>query len=91
MKRLIYLSMTAALLVLPVTAIAAAIETPAQELAHGTTHLQEMGTISAWGDSANDVKVFLGTEATQKGATRYKIISERDIEGQVYGTAILYK
>lgn len=90
MKRLLLFSVAAALLTLPIMTMAATKVTPAKELTNGA-HLQKMGTISAWGDSSNDAEVFLSTEATHQGATSYTIISMRDIDGQMYGTAVLYK
>lgn len=91
MKRLLCFSVVAALMALPIVTMAAATVTPAKELAPGTTHQQQMGTISVWGDSSNDVEAFISKEATHKGATSYKIISEKTFGDQIYGTAILYK
>lgn len=91
MKRLLRFSVVAALMALPIVTLAATTVTPAKELAPATTHQQTIGTINAWGDSADDVEAFLSKEATLKGATGYTINSERDFDGQIYGTATLYK
>lgn len=91
MKRLLCFAVVAALMALPIVTMAAATVTPAKELAPGTTHQQQIGTISVWGDSSNDVEDFISKEATHKSATSYKIISERTFGDQIYGTAVLYK
>lgn len=91
MKRLLCFSVVVALMALPIVTMAAATTTPAKELAPGTTHQQQIGTISAWGDSSDDVEASIGREATHKGATGYKIISESNFGDQTYGTAVLYK
>ena len=61
------------------------------ELIHGTTLKQKMDTVSAWGDSYIGMENNIASVARQKGATGYQIISERDFDEDIYGTAILYK
>ena len=90
MKKLLYFSAVVTLAALPLITLAASVQ-PAQELQHGTTLKQEIGTVSARGDILDDLDAKLGAAATKEGASAYTITSVNENDGGVYGTAILYK
>lgn len=87
MKKLLYFSAVVTLAALPLITQAA----PAEELPHGTSLKQEIGSISAKGSTLDELNAKLSAEASQEGASAYTVTSAIGNNEGVYGTATLYK
>ena len=85
MKNLLYFSVAAVLIALPITTLAV------DTLTGGTSYSQASGTITARGNSIEEVENSLKSEALFNGAEAYTIVTESNDDGQVYGEATLYK
>ncbi|AYN30150.1 DUF1471 domain-containing protein [Buttiauxella sp. 3AFRM03] len=85
MKNLLYFSVAAVLIALPITTLA--VDTLADE----TSYNQQSGTLTARGSTIEEVENSLKAEAINNGASAYTITTESSDDGQVYGEATLYK